>query len=122
MMNKMENEQKIIDEFRLIKDLARGQRIFNKQSSVFGIRIEDFEQRVSDFIDLVDELVAERNAAIKDMEQTALYLCCACKHYHRAAKDQQPHFCEKIGGKQNGFAETIACSMFEWRGPCSANM
>lgn len=119
--NKADNEQKIIDELRFIKDLAHGQRIFNKNSTVLGgIKIEDFEQRVSNFIDLVDGLIAERNAAIKDMKQTALYLCCACKHYHHAVKDKHPHFCGKIG-ERTDFEGTIACGMFEWRGLCTNN-
>jgi hypothetical protein len=75
-----------------------------------------------DAADLIESLAAkleqvkqERDAAVKDMQKSALYLCQVCKKYHPAVKGVHAHFCEQLG-QRTDFNGAIACGMFEWRG------
>lgn len=61
------------------------------------------------------KLEAERDAAIEDMKQTAIYLCCACKNYHHAVRGVSHHWCE-VFGKRDDFTGAMSCGMFKWRG------
>lgn len=62
-----------------------------------------------------NQLEAERDAAVEDMKQAAIYLCCACKKYHPAVRGVSHHYCEVIG-ERDDFTGAISCGMFEWRG------
>ena len=63
----------------------------------------------------IKQLEAERDAAVEDMKQAAIYLCCACKKYHPAVRGVSHHYCEVIG-ERDDFTGAISCGMFEWRG------
>lgn len=63
----------------------------------------------------IQQLEAERDAAVEDMKQAAIYLCCACKKYHHAVRGVSQHYCE-VTGEREDFSGAISCGMFEWRG------
>lgn len=64
---------------------------------------------------LIQQLESERDAAVADMRQASIYLCCACKKYHHAVRGVSHHYCEVIGERPD-FTGAISCGMFEWRG------
>lgn len=64
---------------------------------------------------MLETRTRERDAAIEDMQKSALYLCQVCKKYHPAVKGVHAHFCEQLG-QRTDFNGAIACGMFEWRG------
>lgn len=70
---------------------------------------------LSDALALIQQLEAERDAAVADMRQASIYLCCACKKYHHAVRGVSNHYCEVIG-ERSDFTGAISCGMFEWRG------
>ena len=63
----------------------------------------------------LEQVKRERDVAVEDLKQAAIYLCCACRKYHRAIPGKSHHYCEEIG-KREDFEGAIACGMFEWRG------
>lgn len=69
----------------------------------------------ADALALIRQLEAERDAAVADMRQASIHLCCACKKYHHAVRGVSHHYCEVIGERED-FTGAISCGMFEWRG------
>lgn len=63
----------------------------------------------------LEQVKRERDAAVEDLRQAAIYLCCACKKYHHAVQGGSHHYCDEIG-ERDDFEGAIACGMFEWRG------
>ena len=70
---------------------------------------------LEDVLAYIRQLEAERAAAVTDMRQASIYLCCACKKYHHAVRGVSHHYCEVIGERED-FTGAISCGMFEWRG------
>lgn len=70
---------------------------------------------MADALAYIRQLEAERDAAVADMKQAAIYLCCACDNYHPAVRGVSHHYCEKLG-KRDDFTGAISCGMFKWRG------
>ena len=76
---------------------------------------DGFSVLAADALAYIRQLEAERAAAVTDMRQASIYLCCACKKYHHAVRGVSHHYCEVIGERED-FTGAISCGMFEWRG------
>ena len=77
--------------------------------------IQQLEAQNAELLEKVEQLQAERDAAVADMRQASIYLCCACKKYHHAVCGVSNHYCEEIGERPD-FTGAMSCGMFEWRG------
>lgn len=100
-------------------DKEKAERLHNEQLEGLLTHMNQLRdaaaRRALQMEERVHQLEAERDAAVADLRQASIYLCCACKKYHPAVRGVSHHYCEEIG-ERDDFTGAISCGMFEWRG------